>query len=57
MRGSLVTKVSGRVRELVLSHVHQECKVPEEVCSDDRLLDVCNKEYPLEIVTKTKVEH
>ena len=48
--------MSGCVRELVLSHVHQECKVPEETCSDDQLLDVCDKEYPLEVATKTEVE-
>ena len=48
--------MSGCVRELVLSHVHQECKVPEENRSDDRLLDVCDKEYALELATKMEVE-
>ena len=36
-KNSLDMQVRGRVRQLVLSHVRQESKVPEEVCSDDWL--------------------
>jgi hypothetical protein len=57
LRGnSLDMEVSGRVHELALSHIDQESKVPKEVCSDDQLRDVCDKEYPLEVTAKTEVE-
>ena len=49
-------EVSACVRELALSHIHKECKVAEEVCSDDWLVNVCDQEYPLEVAAKTEVE-
>ena len=55
-KNSLDMKARGRIRQLVLSHVHQESKVPEEVCSDDWLLDVGDDEYPLEGAAKAEVE-
>ena len=48
--------MSGRIYDLVLSHVHQKSKVPKEVCSDDGFLDVSDEEYPLEVAAETEVE-
>lgn len=45
-KDTLNVQVSGSVYKSVLSHVNENSKVSEEVCTENGFLDICNDEDP-----------
>lgn len=50
------SQVRGCVGEMPVFHVDHETEVTEEVGSNNRLLDICYDENPLESATESEVE-